>query len=422
MDAVAKLMKALADLSKSNPAALASVLEDQSLEKAMDHLESAGLDAQKVEDNWTRGNLTSVPTKEEIKTGPTFTASGGSADAMNDHYSNNAAQHGIQLQAEALARLLGPMFHASSKSQIEALKSIVGGLSAIKTQISQMSVVKADEDDEDEEDDESEVVEINASKKAKALLAKAKTLSRKIAAMKDEMEDEEDDEEKCKALKAEIKALRKAAAVILGKARDAAYIVKGVSKAAGVELLNSVRKAAAKADVDVVQEEEEDDDDEEEAKSHSSELAALKAEIAALKAKKDDKGNQADRADPVTGNQADAAKSLTDVQAQVQSAVDGLQALSMNVAQMMEVVSGKSRLPDPVKIDIAKATVVAGDVMTRVDDMLENGQISQSDAVAAQDIAGKLELVKSGRMDAKSVEERLGKATTVVQHLFRSAA
>ena len=411
---IATLLDALNILKGADPDLVEALSDDATLAKGVLQNGSEKLrPGELVEGHFLEGQTNRSATAEQVKTGPAQEASGGGAEKMVKEYSNPVTQvHGVAETPMALADMLHN-FNASMKAISNNLNVLANSQTAIKALLS--ALVKADhedeaqeETDEEEDEEESEVVEINASR-AKSLILKAKVLIKKAKKAEALAEDEPKDEEKCKALKAEAKALRKAAGKLLGKARSCAYAAKSL------ELKKSVRALAAKADVDVVQEQEEDEEDEED--DGEEQTKAAKAAKAA-KAKTDIAGNQADHADPKTGNQAaEAAKSAVSPD-DLQKALAGIATLQTTVAGMLDVVSGKSRVSDQVP-NIAKATLESlNTIPERIMDMEDSGTLSMTDAFAARDIFSKLELVKGGKLDPTVVTDRLAKTTASVRSLF----
>jgi hypothetical protein len=111
-----KIVEFLGQL-KSDPAALASFI-DQALLKGTPHADGMELAADVV-DGYRSGHKHAVPTKDEIKTGPTLGARGNSAEDANDTYSSNAEQHGAQLAAERLSREISRNKVAKARAALE---------------------------------------------------------------------------------------------------------------------------------------------------------------------------------------------------------------------------------------------------------------------------------------------------------------
>lgn len=415
-------MSTIAAAEKAQPGVTASLLSDAGLEKAAMGMGAAA----KVDDLWTEGEFTKVPNREQINTGPSESASGSGAEKMVREYSSPAAQHGIQLMAEKLAAMLAPIA-ASSKATNERLRQQTEAIfdlatavkSSIPTPVSPMILAeavigKADDDDKEKEEKE-EVTEAN-SKACKAALSDAADLVRKAAALEAALAGETD-VALINTVKGQVTAMRKAAGRLLAKARNAAYA------AGNDEMKKAVRKAIAKSDITVVEDDEDDDDEAEKAKAKAV-IDTLKAEAAA-KAKTDDKGNQADRADSASGNQAAASKAPAPAATAVASSIDPisteLAAMKMSINAMMDVVAGKSRaavvVPDLTKANPQALTSISEKIMLGED----SGALSVADGLAAREILSKIEAAKAGHIDPTVVVDRLAKSSAGVRSLFNDS-
>ncbi|MDE2232576.1 MAG: hypothetical protein KGJ90_00390 [Patescibacteria group bacterium] len=437
------LAQALKIVKGADPAAIAAITDDAALEKAAGALESLAASRMPaheiVDDHWTEGNLHRAPTAEEINVGPSESASGAGAEKMVRDYSKPAPQSGVQLDAEKLARVLPKMMH-TMKAHDESIATLVKTAQATNTLLKTL-FAKAEEDEEDEEDEEeeSEVVEINASR-AKALFKKAQKLLTKAEEKKEEMEDMDKDERK--ACKAEIKALRKAAAKLIVKARTAAL----AGRKGGADTLKSIRELLAvnsllKSDINVVQEEEEEEEEEEEDEDEEAKARAAadlkkaedekkkeeeekKALEVAEKAKTHDKGNQADHKDAATGNQADeAAKAVAEIAGRVEKALTGLAVLQTDVRGLFDVIAGKSRVGgDMPEISKASTPDKESALLTTINEMEDKGSLDMPNAMAAREILTHMGLARAGQMDPTIVNDRLARAPAVIRDIFKQAA
>ena len=392
------ILNALGILSKAPASEVAKILADNGLEKAAQSL----ADVEKVDDRWQDGEQHKPVSREEIHTGPGQSASGNGAERMIAHYSHPAPQDGVTEQALTLARLLAPVV-ASSKAQTEAIQALIESVKSL-TAVTKSETDKEDEKGEDDEEDEedSEVVEINASK-AKSLIAQAKTLliKAKKADAKAAMEEEEEEEEEAKACKKKARAFRKQAAVLLGKARTAAFI------SGSKDLRKSIRDIAAKADINVVQEDEQDEEEEDE-----EEGEAEKA-----------KGNQADHANK-DGNQDDVAAkaALSDIANKVDAALKGFGLLQTDVRGMLDTVAGRSKgtgtVPAFTKSEVAAPTGIP--TVSQIDEMEDSGELDQSEAFAARDIIAKSNAARAGQIGAQVVTARIEQSSRKIKELFKA--
>lgn len=426
-DKMKSILSAIGFLKGQDPKIVSALVDDVELQKALDGANrSEGL-KHYAHDHWNEGHTNKSATAEEVNVGPAEHSSGGGAEKMVRDYSSPAHQmHGVAATPEkldAMMRGFGKSFEMLAEGQAKIAAILVAVLK------------KAEEEEEDEEEseEESEVVEINASR-GKSRLARAKSLTDKLAALKSELEDEHDKDAR-KALRTQIKSLTKKIGVILGKARTNAYAAKDA------ELKKSIRAFILKADINVVQEEEEEEDEEEDeegegksaaaaeaaakkaaeeaaTKKAAEEAAAKAAAEAEAKAKTNTAGNRS-QPDGGAANQAAQAKAVEKVQTDIGEALKGLSMLQGTVKDLMEVIAGRSKLAD--KLPVIKATTPTDKIKEALDAAETSGTLNDVDLFAARDIATKLELVKSGTIDASIVQDRLRKATTAVQLIFKDA-
>lgn len=382
-----------------------TIADADALEKAQ-HAQTG--DGGEVKDQWQEGQKHSVPSREEIKTGPGQAASGGGAERMTGQYSNPAPQHGVQLDAEKLGKILedfAAKSHATLKNELARFAALL---------------IKAkDEDEEDEE--ESETVEIN--EKAKKLFDKAKKLLADARKAKEDAEDE--DGEARKALRQKARQLRKAAAKTLAKA--GLYARAGRSKSA--DLRASIKSllegdASLKADVEVEQEEEEDEEEESE-KSRSAAPAADNAAAKGSEAGKDAKGNQADKAN-ADGNQDDASKKaiadVTALKGQVEQALAGLTTLQGSVHSVLDAIGKAPKAtggaPDTGALIKGAETTDLDAISAAIEEAQDGGRLDSGAAMRARNIVMQLDALAKGQIARSVVEASINVAPSAVKSLF----
>lgn len=381
-----------------------SLVGDVGLEKAAQLL----TEGEKVMDRWQEGQGHGAATAEEIKVGPAQAATGSNTGKMNSEYSDNAPQHGVQLDAEKLQRNLRAL-GASSKAQTEALSLIVDTIKSHGALLTAIMAVSKAEDDEEKDvekaegsDEDKEFME-KAEATSKTLIEQAKAAISRAKALRKAMEDmdEDDDKAEMKAARKKARTLEKSAGFLLGKARTQAFV------AGNVELRKSIVDIAIKADVDVLEGDEVDEKDD---------LGKSKDdEDAAEKAKTNDAGHQADHQDPANGNQAATAKALTD-------ALSGIKALHTTINGMMDVVSGKSRVAPVGQEVVKKALENPESILTRISAMADNNMLSGGEVVMAKRITGMIGSVADGKLDQSIMKSQLDKAPAAVKALFAEHA
>ena len=383
---------------------------DPQLQKSLD--EEMANEFDRFIPDWEQpGEINKVPTAQTIIFGPTEASSGAGAARMVEQYSSFADQGGITALYAEFSRRMAPM-----RADMDAVKA---EMATIKNSV--FSLVKAHEDaaaavaasagiivtkadDDDDEDEKTRMVE-----KARKTLRKARTLIVKAEdaeggdSEEDGEEDEisEDMEKAARLLKGVKEDLTKAEEARKDDEDEDEEIEKArTMRKALVKRLSAVKKARAPAVVKTKEEEE-------------AEEEAKKAAEAAAKAKDNDKGNQDASQNPANGNQDDAAAKSSEVSL-----------LTKSVSELMDFLmtsaSGARINPAPV-FQKAQQDKVAS-IELAIDEAADNMEISESEAVDAKGIVARLEMIKSGAVDRKSVLDMVAKATPKVQALFSRVA
>lgn len=404
---IREIMSALNVLKAVPQADLDKIVAEAGGEVVKGDMHAEGLKpGEMVHDFRTEDHVATGPTKQEIRTGPSEEASGAGTERMISHYSpNQATQMGIVLMAEKFEKLIAPMA-TSMKAIVDGQKSLVDLMTPL--------AVKAKDDDEDEEEEE-EVVEVNASR-AKSLIAKAEKMLKSAKAMAEEAEDE-DDEEKARKARRESRKLMKAAGKLLLRARSRAY----AAQAKGKELRVAIRTLIVKADISVSQEEEEEDEEK------------AKAGMDAARNQADHPnadGNQDDSAEKARGAAAEAAKATEAAkiaeaakagefdEARLKKALEdaGIPMLSMKVNEVMDVLSGRSRVQAAPSFDLAKAKLnyVEGR-LAAITAAKAAGRLTETDESIVRDLLNMHKNAEAGNIDMSIVKSRLQVAPRAVQ-------
>jgi hypothetical protein len=378
---------------------------DPQLQKSLD--EELANEFDRFIPDWEQpGEINKVPTAQTIIFGPTEASSGAGAARMVEQYSSFADQGGITALYAEFSRRMAPM-----RADMDAVKS---EMATIKNSV--FSLVKASEDaaaavatpvvakaDDDEEDEKSRMVEKarKTMRKARVLIVKAEDAEGGDSE-EDGEEDEisEDMEKAARLLKGVKEDLTKAEEARKDDEDEDEEIEKArTMRKALVKRLSAVKKARAPVVVKTKEEEEA----EEEAKKAAE----------AAKAKDNDKGNQEAAQNPANGNQEDAAAKSSEVSL-----------LTKSVSELMDFLmtsaSGGRINPAPV-FQKAQQDKVASIAMA-IDEAADNREISDSEAIDAQGIVARLEMIKSGQVDRKSVLDMLAKSSPKVQALFSRVA
>ncbi|MHB1266987.1 MAG: hypothetical protein ACYCY2_05210 [Acidithiobacillus ferriphilus] len=380
---------------------------DPQLQKALD--EELANEFDRFIPDWEQpGEIDKVPTAQQIIFGPTEASSGAGAARMVEQYSSFADQNGITALYAEFSRRMAPM-----RADMDAVKSEIA---TIKNSV--FSLVKASEDaaaavtapaakakdDDEDEDEKTRMVEKarKTMRKARVLIVKAEDAEGGDSE-EDGEEDEisEDMEKAARLLKGVKEDLTKAEEARKDDEDEDEEIEKArAMRKSLVKRLSAVKKSRAPAVVKTKEEEE-------------AEEEAKKAAEAAAKAKDNDKGNQDASQNPANGNQDDAAAKSSEVSL-----------LTKSVSELMDFLmtsaSGARINPAPV-FQKAQQDKVAS-IELAIDEAADNMEISESEAVDAKGIVARLEMIKSGAVDRKSVLDMVAKATPKVQALFSRVA
>lgn len=379
---------------------------DPQLQKSLD--EEMANEFDRFIPDWEQpGEINKVPTAQTIIFGPTEASSGAGAARMVEQYSSFADQGGITALYAEFSRRMAPM-----RADMDAVKA---EMATIKNSV--FSLVKASEDaaaaiaapvvakadDDDDEDEKTRMVEKarKTMRKARVLIVKAEDAEGSEDSEEDGEEDEisEDMEKAARLLKGVKDDLTKAEEARKDDEDEDEDIEKArTMRKALVKRLSAVKKARAPAVVKTKEEE-----DEEEAKKAAE----------AAKGQGNDKGNQEAAQNPANGNQEDAAAKSSEVSL-----------LTKSVSELMDFLmtsaSGGRINPAPV-FQKAQQDKVASIAMA-IDEAADNREISDSEAIDAQGIVARLEMIKSGQVDRKSVLDMLAKSSPKVQALFSRVA
>ena len=378
---------------------------DPQLQKALD--EELANEFDRFIPDWEQpGEIDKVPTAQTIIFGPTEASSGAGAARMVEQYSSFADQGGITALYAEFSRRMAPMRADMDavKSEIATIKnsvfSLVKASEDAAAAVATPAVTKADPDDEDEKTRMVEKAR-KTMRKARVLIVKAEDAEGGDSE-EDGEEDEisEDMEKAARLLKGVKEDLTKAEEARKDDEDEDEEIEKArTMRKALVKRLSAVKKARAPVVVKTKEEEEA----EEEAKKAAE----------AAKAKDNDKGNQEAAQNPANGNQEDAAAKSSEVSL-----------LTKSVSELMDFLmtsaSGGRINPAPV-FQKAQQDKVASIAMA-IDEAADNREISDSEAIDAQGIVARLEMIKSGQVDRKSVLDMLAKSSPKVQALFSRVA
>ena len=326
-----------------------------------------------------------VPSKEQVKFGPTEAASGEGVVRMIGDYSNPAPQQAITEEYIEFNRSFDKRLKKIEKAVVDISKghnqmaSLVGGIVA--------AVEKAEEHD----DEDKEVREMTEKAVRKA----------KVALFKAEMDEDDDDNE---AVEESVISAEKA--------------------------VNTAIKALTKA--------AEEDEDEEKMEKARKVAKALRERLKAIKAKKDDKGNQNDGEDPKSGNQEDAAAKSMEAAVmaaltklgitksdgepkdkgaeEVQKSIDALSNKVSTVSDLLNSLMGKSVGTAPT-FQKAEAKEMLKSRVDALSKAINEESLSDSDTAVAQRILSRIIQVQDGAIDASKLDEELRRAPESVLRL-----
>lgn len=326
-----------------------------------------------------------VPSKEQVKFGPTEAASGEGVVRMIGDYSNPAPQQAITEEYIE--------FNRSFDKRLKKIEKAVDGITKGHNQMASLvgGIVAAVEKAEAQDDEDAEMREMTEKAVRKA----------KVALFKAEMDEDDDDNE---AVEESVISAEKA--------------------------VNTAVKALTKA--------AEDDEDEEKMEKARKVAKALRERLKAIKAKKDDKGNQNDGEDPKSGNQEDAAAKSMEAAVmaaltklgitksdgepkgngaeEVQKSIDALSNKVSTVSDLLNSLMGKSVGTAPT-FQKAEAKEMLKSRVDALSKAINEESLSDSDTAVAQRILSRIIQVQDGAIDASKLDEELRRAPESVLRL-----
>ncbi len=421
----------------------ADVLADGEVLKSTSSLSAQALShGELVHDRWTEGRTHSVPTREEIRTGPPQASSGAGAERMVREYSHPAPQDGLTMQAERLAEEIGSLrgfmrsmndsFSTLAKHQ-EATTTILSAL------LGNMAVGKGEFTVTDEL---TKFAEQCAGKSQKFLDAARSHLAKAIALKSDAGELTGD----ARAIrKSEIKVLRANAAKLIVKAQEAAYAACSGGNDTTVEIRKAIDtiiegdpilKAKTSEEREKMREKDEKACAKKALKKSLKRMvkkaaakAAAKAAVVAPAAEAI-KNNQADEQDKDTKNQDDKSVSTKaelspETEAMIKKTLDGTAMLQGTVQDLMSLLNGRAITKNAsapltlVKSDNSEPLL---DQLGRVEKAISGGILNDSEAMRARDLAGKFTAVEQGAMSKSIWASLVMKSTPAVVALFPEAS
>lgn len=431
-----KLFGSLLSILKAAPGDKLADLKD-----AIDH---DGV--QDIDDMWDGKNGEhEAPSRAQIVTGPSESASGAGAGKMVREYSDFARQDGLtglydringwvedfrkgmsrqQRQIGALAGVVSDMSksHAAmlkaledaqtagtAGSDLEGAGTLVFTTKAVeKIAKARKAFIKAesDEDEDEREERKSKLQEVaDLLKSAKQKLIKA--------------EDEDEDEDKVEKALEDYKKLNarvtKALAAIKAeedKEKEEAEKAKATAKAEhedeeekGEEKKSSsAKKPAAKAEA-VAEDEEQESAANAGEKSRSGTKATKKAEDDTDETTKDEKEH-------------DTAKAILSTLEGIQKSLNGQAVNEASLAEVMATLQGLSRsVATPPQMTTMKSAPVAT-IETRIDEAIDAGQLTDREAVGAQTLLQRSRLADAGRYPREQFSRDLAAAPETVRSLF----
>lgn len=338
-----------------------------------------------------------IPSKEEIKFGPTEASSGEGVVRMIGDYSNPAPQQAITEEYIRFNRMIDNRLEAVGKA-VEQQGKILAGVVAYM----QKGISDVNEDDPDAEDEENAAM----TAKAESSLKKARKFI-----MKAEMDDDDDDDETNEEKEEEVIRAEKAL------------------------------KVAAKA----LEKAEEEDEDEDRVEKALAVYKSLRKRVKLLRKsvpnKEDDRGNQGDEMNHESGNQEDgAAKSI---EAQVKAALKelgitkagddkddkeekddkddvkkSLATLNLNLSQLFDVVAGRSQNGGAPVFQKSDAQAILKSKMQTVQDAIDNEELSELEIARAETLLSHMRAAQEGSLDSSVVAAEIAKASPNIQRLF----
>lgn len=390
-------------LAKASQADIKDMLQDAAVSKAFDIVEAGAeslSNAEFVKDEFAMGETGASISEAAVVTGPVEAATGANVERQIAHYSPHLVkQHGTAAAAEDLGRMLSSRMGAMEKSignihqhvsllsagVQQLLAKSIAGTAAVTEAVAKSTPeedrkkeIKKDEEDKDDEKAKSQLLD-RAS--AEFTVAKGKIVA---------AEEAEGD-----GLAGTAKSRRTEA----GEAFAKAQTLLGAAKAMGA--IGDAVEAIAKA----------------------METFGAAKTLVTMQAVYPDSA----KTDTTVAKAADQPNAEVLAKAQeIQDALNGIAVLKTDLQGLMATVSGQSRgtgVP-PSLTSLAKSDPqgYAREISAKVMSMQDEGILSDSDVIAAQDILGKMQAAHANLIPASAVTSRIAGAPTLVRDLFQAAA
>ncbi len=352
-----------------------------------------------------------VPGGEQIPFGPAQAASGEGAVRMIREYSDPAKQQAITEEYIRFNRHIDKRLGAVGKALTEQGKT----LAAITTYLSKGAT------------DEGEGTGDTLIEKAQTSLKKA----RKIIG-KSEVDEDEDKDERAENLERAEKALSVAKAAIL-KAEDededeeevekARSLLKSLTKR--VKDLHASIKAAEGHNQAPKEDPETGNQDAAAAKALETAIAATLEKLGVVKAETEVEKAQREKDEVAKAEAAaKAAAAATTGDAVGKAALQAaLEPINMSLKSLFEVLAGQSKgLAVPPSLQKSDLNALVKARMDKVQDALDNEELSELDSQRALNIVSHLRAAQEGKMDMSVALGEIAKSSGAVQSLFSVAA
>jgi len=425
--AAAQFLKAIG-FDEADIKAMSDMVADATIAAKAEHAATTE-GAPHIPDRWMAGHMHAVPTAEQIKVGPSQSASGGGAEHMVSQYSNDAPQKGLTLEAERLAAVLHQL-----QAQQKSLTLLIDGhnglcetvvksnelLSTLQDQNRRITLVcagliKKAEDEEEKEDDKKEDKEESMrerfGKAAAKALKKARKLHAKSLRIREAAKTAEGSD--IEALKSQSKLFKKAAKSAFAKAWKLSEGVIETRKAVDEFFLMYPSMKSETPEAGALGEAR---------KARKEWKAAAKA----VQGHGDASGNQSDKKDGATGNQDDSAvkAQIEEMSTKINNALEGFGMLKTTVGGLMEAVAGRPVTPDVAPLSLMKGDPVAvvKALDTKIEEMTDRGELDPTMEHRARDVLSKYQATRAGQMLESTFKGILEGSPLPVQEIFRQAA
>lgn len=374
-----------------------------------------GLDGiRDMKDMWTQPNGEhSIPSRNEIVTGPAERASGGGVGPMIGRYSDFSAQAGMTALYERFDGLMRDFqkSQATVTGRFNDIERVLKGIVNVVAEQAKGAVPAAGDPD------------------SFLVKAESKISAARRALRKAEMEEDEHDREERKSRLTQILDILKSAVRLLSKAEDEGKDDDDKMEKAAQDL-RALKDTVTKALAVITKAEDEEKEEKEaaeKAKSDAEAAAKAKADADAAAAKAEESSAEEEKKDDTAKAVAALPSEVQDAMKAMQAAADGNAVMTTTLKAFMDTIMNASKV-NPAALGLAsppafvKSDAGAQPLDQRAQAAIDSGALSSEEGIVTQGLIGRFQRVQAGQMDKAMFDAALAKAPPAVRELFQAAA